>query len=106
MSPLLKIGGKPFRLATAVGMLDAMELLREEIIPNLTVPFCVMHGEQDIAVPISGTEFLLEKAKTPKTDQAQERYPDAYHDLMNDPVAEKVMDFMIEFVNKRVTAKK
>lgn len=99
-------GGKPFRLATAVGMLKAMELVREEIIPNLTVPFCVIHGEQDIAVPISGTELLLEKAPTPKDDQAVQRHPEAYHDLMADPTVKETMDFMIQFVNKRVAAAK
>lgn len=99
-------GGKPFRLATAVGMLEAMELVREEIIPNLTVPFCVIHGDQDIAVPVSGTEFLMEKAQTTKGDQTVKRHPEAYHDLLSDPTAEETMDFMIQFVNKRVAAKK
>jgi alpha-beta hydrolase superfamily lysophospholipase len=97
-------GGKPFRLATAVAMLEAMELVREEIIPNLTVPFCVIHGEQDIAVPISGTELLVQTAKTRKDDQAVQRHPEAFHDLMADPTVEKTMEFMLQFVNQRVAA--
>lgn len=99
-------GGKPFRLATATSMLIAMEKLRKDSIPKLTVPFCVIHGEKDVAVPISGTEFLLEHAATPKEDQAVQRHPEAYHDLMADPVAEETMDFMIKFANKRIATKK
>jgi alpha-beta hydrolase superfamily lysophospholipase len=97
-------GGKPFRLATAVGMLEAMRQLREDIIPNLTVPFCVSHGDEDCAVPMVGTEFLLKKAATPENDRAFQRLPGAYHDLMSDPVAQETLDFMIQFADKHIAA--
>ena len=99
-------GGKPFRLATAVSMLLAMEQVREEIIPGLTVPFCVIHGEKDIAVPIAGTEYLLDTADTTQENRAVQRHAEAYHDLLADPTAEETMKFMIDFVNKRVATKK
>ena len=95
-------GGKPFRLATAVSMLLAMEQARDAIIPGLTVPFCVIHGEKDIAVPISGTEYLLEYAATSQGNRAVQRHPEAYHDLMADPTAEETMKFMIDFANDRI----
>jgi alpha-beta hydrolase superfamily lysophospholipase len=98
-------GGKPYRLATAVSLLNALGDV-QEVIPELKVPFCVVHGEKDYAVPIIGTEFLLEKAKTPKDDRAVKRQPDAYHDLLADPVAEDTMEFMVSFAKKRVTAGK
>lgn len=99
-------GGKPFRLATAVSMLVSMEQVREEIIPGLTVPFCVIHGEKDVAVPISGTEYLLDTAHTPQENRAVKRHAEAYHDLFADPTAEETMSFMIDFVNKRLAGKK
>jgi len=99
---LIEGGGRPYRLATAVSLLTAMEQVREDIIPGLTVPFCVIHGEQDIAVPVAGTELLIERASSPKS--AVLRHPEAYHDLMADPVAEETMKFMIDFVNGRVAS--
>lgn len=103
---LIEGGGKPFRLATAVSMLISMEQVREEIIPGFSVPFCVIHGEKDVAVPVSGTELLLEKATTPKENRAVKRHPEAYHDLMADPSAEETMQFMLDFANERVASKK
>ncbi|CAB9496899.1 Monoglyceride lipase [Seminavis robusta] len=97
-------GGRPFRLATASGMLEALQQVREDIIPTLTVPFCVLHGVKDYAVPISSMEFLLEHAATPEADRESKRFPEAYHDLLNDPVADETMDIMINFVEKRVAA--
>jgi len=37
--------GVPFRLGTAVGLLGAMEDLKNGI-PDLSVPFCVVHGDK------------------------------------------------------------
>ena len=99
---LIEGGGKPFRLATAVSMLQAMSQVREEIIPGLKVPICVLHGEMDVAVPITGTHLLVDKVATSKADLAVRYLPEAYHDLMADPSAEETMKFMIDFANKRV----
>jgi alpha-beta hydrolase superfamily lysophospholipase len=94
--------GRPFCLGTGVGLLTALEIVRAETIPGLTVPFCAIHGAKDEACPIAGTDFLDEHASTPKEDRAVHRLKDAYHDLLGDPAAENTMDLMIHFMNDRV----
>jgi alpha-beta hydrolase superfamily lysophospholipase len=94
--------GRPFCLGTAVGLLTALEIVRAETIPGLTVPFCAIHGAKDEGCPIAGTDFLDEHASTPKEDRAVHRLEGAYHDLLGDPAAEKTMDLMIQFMNDRV----
>jgi acylglycerol lipase len=94
--------GRPFRLGTGVGLLTALEVVRSDTIPGLTVPFCVIHGEKDAAVPISGTDFLDEHASTPIEDRVVHRLEESFHDLLGDPSAEKTMAYMIEFMDDRV----
>lgn len=99
-------GGRPYRLATAVSLLEALDKVQTEIISNLKVPFCVVHGENDFAVPISGTDLLMQKAQTPMRDRVLKRQPGGYHDLLADPLAEDTMKVMVSFAKKRVAAKR
>jgi hypothetical protein len=52
-SPLNK-GGEPFCLGTALGLLTATECVRNDVIPGITVPFTINHGDEDASVPIEG----------------------------------------------------
>jgi alpha-beta hydrolase superfamily lysophospholipase len=95
--------GRPFCLGTGVGLLTALEIVRVETIPGLTAPFCAIHGAKDEACPIAGTKFLDEHSSTaPKEDRAVHCLEEAYHDLLGDLAAEKMMDLMIQFMNDRV----
>lgn len=98
--------GRPFRLGTAVNMLDALELARSTVIPGLTVPFCVIHGVKDEGCPVDGTDYLDEAAETAAEDRSYHRLEEAYHDLLGDPAAEQTMEYMIDFMNKQVAKKK
>jgi len=102
----LEGGGKPFRLGTAVSLVVALDEVRSEIIPKFATSFCVVHGESDFAVPITGTEFLLEKCKTPESDREVHRIPEAAHDLLADPAAEEVVQYFMEFLKTRMEKKK
>lgn len=101
----LHIGGRPFRLGTAVGLLSALEEVRETAIPGLTIPFAVAHGTDDICVPIAGTEFLLEHARTPEDDRAVHRVVGGYHDIFSEETREETMMFFMKWMNDRISKK-
>ena len=99
-------GGKPFRLGTAVSLIKALKTLRKRVIPKLKVPFCVIHGVQDYAIPIEGTEHLLKHAQTPAKDRAVLRLKEAYHDLLADPDAERTVNFITQWIDNRLDKKR
>jgi len=94
--------GRPFRLGTAVNMLEALDSVRASIIPGLTVPFCAIHGVKDAGVPVEGTDYLNAYAATFQGQRAYHRLEDAYHDLLGDPAAEKTMQYMIEYMDNQI----
>ena len=98
--------GTPFRLGTAINMLSALECARSQAIPGLTVPYCIVHGEKDMGVPVEGSEFMVKHAATPKEDAEFHRIPDAYHDLLADPVAEEVAGIFVNFMKKQMLKRK
>lgn len=77
-SMLLDGSGRAFSLGTATNLLSATEEVREKVIPGLTVPFCVCHGSDDMAVLISGSEYLIEHSNTPQEDRTFFRQIGAY----------------------------
>jgi len=97
-------GGAKFLLGTALNLLLALEECRR-IIPSLKVPFFVAHGTSDYGVPIAGSEFLWNNAKTPESDRDFERIEGGYHDLLGDLGAEKVMQLCVDWTRKRLGAK-
>ena len=66
---LIDGGGDSFRLGTALNLVLALEEARNTSIPGLKAPFCILHGTEDAAVPIAGSEFLIEHAATPEADR-------------------------------------
>lgn len=99
----LQSGGSPFRLGTATGLLGALEEVREVVIPGLTVPFAVAHGTDDHAVPIVGTEFLLDRSATPEDDRAVRRVVGGYHDIMSEETNEETLMFFITWMEGRIS---
>jgi len=93
--------GLPFRLGTAVGMLQAMEDGKTSI-PDFSTPFCIVHGDSDEAIPISGSELLFGKASTPSSDKELHTITGAYHAVLSDPKAEEAMKHLSSFVDSRL----
>jgi alpha-beta hydrolase superfamily lysophospholipase len=93
--------GCPFRLGTAVGLLQGMEEGKTSI-PDITTPFCIIHGDSDLAVPIAGSKLLFEKSKTPSGDKEFHPISDCYHGVMADPKAEEAMQHLSSFVDSRL----
>ena len=90
-------------LQTSSTLIEAMKYVRNDCIPGFNVPFCALHGTADRAVPIAGAlEYFLERVDTPQEDQAVKRVGGAYHDLFGDPTAEENLDFILDWVKKRI----
>lgn len=98
----LSAGGLKLCLGTALGVVNAMEKVREEAIQGLSVPFYVGHGTNDFGVPIAGTEYLLEHSATPEDDRCVNIVEGGYHDLLSSEMREKVIGSMIEWMDSRI----
>ena len=103
---MIDSAGTPFRLGTATNLLSALELARSRAIPGFNVPYCIVHGEKDMGVPIEGSEYMVKHATTPKEDAEFHRIPGAYHDLLADPAAEEVVVIFVSFMKKQMLKRK
>jgi alpha-beta hydrolase superfamily lysophospholipase len=97
--------GRPFRLGTAVGLVVAMDTVRAEM-AGFKVPYCIVHGTEDAGVLIEGSEYMWDKTATPAADKAFKRQEGGYHDLFSDPTAEDSVQFTVDYIKKRIAAKK
>lgn len=98
----LSSGAVPFRLGTALGLLNALFEVQSKVIPQFNVPFCVCHGSEDHGVPVSGTKYLVKHCDTSPEDYRVNIVEGAYHDLQGDPKREEVIDFHIDFIESRI----
>jgi alpha-beta hydrolase superfamily lysophospholipase len=103
--PLLRIEGtgRPLRLGTAASALQAVRDCRRYAIPGLAVPYCLVHGVQDLGVPVGGSDYLWSAAATPPEDRRYLRIEGAKHDVLADPCAEEAVEFAMEFVRRRTS---
>jgi acylglycerol lipase len=94
--------GLKFSLGTALAMVLAMEEVKSNSIPGLTLPFCITHGNADEGVPISGSQFLYDKSLTPDADKEFHTIEGAHHGLLADPNGPEAIKHMKAFVDKRI----
>lgn len=95
-------GGRPLCLGTALGVLRSVVNVEKEVIPALTSPFFVAHGTMDIGVPVGGTQYLADKAKTPKKDQCVRIIEGGFHDLLSEDDREETAGALIDWMNTRI----
>jgi len=93
--------GEPFRLGTAVNVLAAMEEVNA-IVPDFATPFCIVHGDADVGVPITGSELLFEQSSTPSGVKEFHAISEACHGVLADPKAEDAMHHLSGFVDSRM----
>jgi acylglycerol lipase len=98
--------GRPFRLATAVNLLLAVETVRIKAIPGLAVPFLCQHGTSDHAIPITGSEVLWNKSSTSNENKIFIKHDGAYHDLLAEKNAEEIVQHMLNWITQRLSTKK
>ncbi|CAJ1944333.1 unnamed protein product [Cylindrotheca closterium] len=98
----LEEAGKKLRLGTALGCVVAMENACNHVIPEFSVPFCIIHGTQDDGVPIAGSEFMMETCQTLEEDKELHAMDGARHEVFCDPLAEEAIGHWMKFLKKRL----
>lgn len=101
----LSLGGAKFSLGTALGLLEALESVREEVIPGFKVPFSINHGTADESVLIEGSIFMMENSATPDEDKILNKIEGGYHDLYSEVDAEKTMMLELNWIKEQIAKK-
>jgi alpha-beta hydrolase superfamily lysophospholipase len=78
--------------------------VKADVIPGFTVPYCLLHGTEDFACPISGPEFMWKTAETPEAEREFHRLEGSYHDLFADSEADKSIQITLNWVEKRLAS--
>jgi len=98
--------GQKMRLGTGLGCVVAIDEAKTKAIPSLEVPFCIIHGTDDEAVKLSGSEYMMSTAKTPDDEKELHPIEGSFHESLADPeVAEASMGHWIAFLKKRLEAR-
>lgn len=71
-----------------------------ERVEGLTVPLLTMHGSADRVTPPEGSEMILERAGS--KDKSIIRYPGLYHELLNEPERQQVLDDIVAWIDARL----
>lgn len=94
--------GQKMCLGTGLGCVQAIDEANKAIV-DLTLPFCIIHGTDDAAVKISGSEYMMKMAKTPIEDKELHPIQGSVHESLADPeVAQASMGHWIAFLKKRL----
>ena len=96
--------GIPFRLGTAVNMLLMLHDVVTNAIPGFDKPFCIIHGDKDEGVPITGSQRLFDGCATPADQKEFHSIAGGYHGLLADPKAEEAIGHFKKFVETRTKA--
>ncbi|CAB9527221.1 Monoglyceride lipase [Seminavis robusta] len=102
----LSLAGVPFCLGTALGLLEAIETVQAQAIPGFTIPFSINHGTEDYGVPISGSEYMMDKADTPAEDKALNKIEGAYHNLYTSEDAKDRMNLEMKWIKEQIEKQK
>ena len=96
----LSLGGVPFCLGTAVGLLES---LREAqmISHSFRLPFHISHGEEDYGVPFSGSQHLYDNCQTPDEKKLLNIVPGGYHGMFSQVDAKDILAHEIEWIQER-----
>ena len=71
----------PLKVATGMAILNAMAHA-QTVVPHLTIPLLVLHGEADAIVDVDASRFVFERAAS--TDKTIRLFPGGAHELHND----------------------
>jgi alpha-beta hydrolase superfamily lysophospholipase len=96
--PLIEREAQP--LATMAAIVRADEKLKRSF-ENIRSPLLIIHGTEDRAAKLSGSEHFYERAGS--ADKTLKRYEGRFHDPLNDLGKEEVMDDILDWIGKRIT---
>ena len=67
---------------------------------DLTLPLLTMHGTDDRLVPPGASELVIERGGS--ADKSIIRYDGLYHELLNEPERERVLDDIVGWMEARL----
>jgi alpha-beta hydrolase superfamily lysophospholipase len=73
-----------------------------DAVTRFRLPLLVMHGAADRLVPIAGGEMVSERAGS--EDKTFKRYDGLYHEILNEPERQQVLDDMADWLDARFPA--
>jgi alpha-beta hydrolase superfamily lysophospholipase len=94
--------GLPFRLGTALAMVQSLEDVVTKSIPGFKQPFFLAHGKEDYAVTIEGSKFFCRTVETPQDDQEVHYIEGGYHDLLSLPESHGYVESIVAWMEKRL----
>jgi alpha-beta hydrolase superfamily lysophospholipase len=94
--PLVFHGKLPAR--TIAELTRAIEAFPEEV-PSLTLPLLVFHGSADEITPVEGSEMVFEEAAS--TDKTLRIFDGLYHETMNEPEQDQVLELVVGWLDER-----
>ena len=97
--PLVHHGKLPAR---SVGEFAAAVDRFPSQVPVLSLPLLVMHGTGDRIVPVAASLMVNDGAGS--DDKQLELYEGLYHEILNEPEQDRVMDDIVAWVNVRLPA--
>jgi alpha-beta hydrolase superfamily lysophospholipase len=95
--PLVHHGKLPAR--TVVELADAIEAFPEAV-AAITVPTLIMYGTDDGLCPPRGSVMLSERIGS--RDKTLKAYQGLYHEILNEPEREQVLDDLCSWLSARV----
>jgi alpha-beta hydrolase superfamily lysophospholipase len=95
--PLVHHGKLPVR--TVAELAAAVESFRDGV-GAITLPTLIMYGTGDRLAPPAGSEMLSERIGA--ADKTVVPYEGLYHEILNEPEQDRVMDDMSAWLNKHV----
>lgn len=95
--PLVYRGGVP--AATAAIIMQALQQIEEQEV-ELRVPLLLMHGTADRMANPEGTKRLYQRAGS--DDKTLKLYEGYYHEVLNEPGKERVMEDLLTWMEERL----
>jgi acylglycerol lipase len=95
--PLVHHGKLPARTVAELGA--AIESFPARV-PEITVPTLILYGTADGLCPTEGSVMLGQRIGA--TDRTIKSYPGLYHEILNEPEREQVMDDLCAWLNVHV----
>jgi alpha-beta hydrolase superfamily lysophospholipase len=98
--PLVLHGKLPAR--TVAELSAAVERFPEQV-PAITLPLLVMHGTADVIVPPAASHMVHDRASS--EDKQLELYEGLFHEILNEPERDRVMDDITSWIHARAGAR-
>jgi acylglycerol lipase len=87
------------RVRTTLGILGTVRHIRANL-TDLTLPLLCLHGGGDRIVDATGSQILYDGVSSP--DKTLKIYPELYHEVVNEPERDMVLNDMVNWLNKHV----